>query len=213
MQNGAILLKTQFCTEHLQWQCQVKYPDKHKAPLQLNSDSSPEGGSPQHFPSFKGVPLRRGRTAPHHSEELEEEKFSELLKTSGCFRKQVPHLTWDHLSPSWRSRHRGSGALNSVKLQVETICSGLEVRQTRQHRTLQNKTEYYCPWLWRALPKCALCFHKQHFTKHSPCIRKKQELLTQENVTFSVFGGTETAAEVPHLPDNYVIGWDLKKDI
>lgn len=67
-------------------------------------------------------------------------------------------------------------------------------------------TEYYCIWSWKALSKRALCFHKQHFTKPNPCRRKKQELLTWENVTFSVLGGTETAAKVPRLPDNYVIG-------
>lgn len=144
MQNGAILLKPQFYTVHFQWECQVKYPDKHKPPLQMNADSTTETEASQHFPSFKAVPLRRGRTAPPPREELEKEKCSELLKSSGCFRNQVPHLPQEHLSPSWRSKHRGSQALNSAKLHVGSICSGLEVETDQTAQCIcptQNITE------------------------------------------------------------------------
>lgn len=75
----------------------MKYPDKQQPPLQVNSDPTTEAGSPQHFPSFRAVPLKRGRIAPPPNEELEEEMFSEVAQ--GCFRNQ--EVTQEHLSPSW----------------------------------------------------------------------------------------------------------------
>lgn len=203
MQNGAILLKAQFCTQHLQgsarWNTQINTSHHCRwiqtPPLEVDLPRT----------SFKAVPLRRGRTAPPPNEELEQEKFSELLKTSGCFRNQVPHLTWDHLSPSWRSRHRASWALNSG---FSWSQSALEWRWDRSDSSTQNIAALDCEG---PIPNvhCA----STNNTSQNPRKKKRKELLTWENVTFSVLGGTERAARVPHLPGNYVIGWNLKKDI
>lgn len=206
-QNSAILFKPQSCTLHLQWKCQVKYPDKHKPPLQLNSDSTVEAGAPQHL-SSEDAHLRRGRTALPSDEELGEQKFSGLLKISACFRKQVPHL---HARPPASFAEDWVHSLLGTELYQAS--SGVNLFWTRggdrPDSTVDlpsTDTEYNCTWSWRALPKCGLCFHNQYSHKNPSMSKEKQELLTWENLTFSNSGGTETAAKVPRLPDNYLIG-------
>ena len=68
----------------------MKYPDKHKPPLQLNSDSTAEAGAAPQF-SLSAHP-GSGRRALPPEEGPGEKNFSGLLKISACFRNQVPHL-------------------------------------------------------------------------------------------------------------------------